>query len=91
MFELDPASANDDARRRNNSKQFRRKKRRRKTNASTAPLYCEAPNHALYFLCARAGGFFKEKTIRGFVAERGQPRAYTARFEIESEMQNRQR
>ena len=28
------------------------------------------------FLCAQAGGFFKEKTIRGFVAERGQPRAY---------------
>merc|ERR1711959_561199 len=31
---------------------FEEKKRRRKTNASTAPLYCEAPNHALYFLCA---------------------------------------
>ena len=84
-------------RRNNTSKQlFRRRRRKRKrkrrktTNASTAPPYCEAPNHALYFLCARAGGFFKEKTIRGFVAERGQPRAYTARFEIESEMQNRQ-
>ena len=64
--------------RRAEKKQFKTISKKKKKEDER--FYCSSvlrgAEHALYFLCAQAGGFFKEKTIRGFVAERGQPRAY---------------
>ena len=41
------------------------------------------------FLCAQAGGFFKEKTIRGFVAEQGQPRASVRGLRVRRDLRSR--